>query len=107
MNKKKPLVKSSNSLDTIFFLIAQELKIRRLFNALHSAGIEGSSFEPCLDKLIFAEMGIEEVTDKVIQRYCDIIDQGSMKIEPNRKSIQKQSHKVYRELLAETGKRKK
>jgi hypothetical protein len=87
------------SLDTLLFLIAQELKIRRVFNALRDAGIDDCPFEPYLDRLILAELGLDEGNDEVLNRYCKIIGKRSRKIGPEHESIMKQSLKAYLELI--------
>jgi hypothetical protein len=106
MSTTKPLAKLPQSTDTLLFLISQELKIRKLFNGLHKAGIEECSFTPCLDRLILAEIGIEDVTDEVVEYYCDVMDKRSRKIKPNRESIMKQALKAYRELIAKSASQK-
>jgi hypothetical protein len=106
MTSKKPLAKLPQSADTLLFLISQELKIRRLFNGLHKAGIEECYFEPCLDRLILAEIGIEDVTDEVMEYYCNVMDKRSRKIKSNRESIMKQALKAYRELIVKRASQK-
>jgi hypothetical protein len=106
MSTKKPLTKLPQSTDTLLFLISQELKIRKLFNALHKAGIEECYYAPCLDRLILAEIGIEDVTNDVVEYYCNVMDKRSRKIKPNSESIMKQALKAYGELIAERTKRK-
>ncbi len=85
------------SIDTIIYLISQELKIRRLFNGLRKAGIEDCAFEPYLDRLILAEMGLDE-TNETMALYCKVMDKRCRKIRTDDDSIMKESFKVYIEL---------
>jgi hypothetical protein len=107
MKKTQALKNLPHPPEKILSLISQELKIRRMINGLQKAGIESCSFEPSLDSIILAEMGIDDGSDKTIAHYCKVIDRESAKIKPNRKSIKNQSVKVYRELLARHAKRKR
>ena len=95
------------STNTILFLITQELKIIRTFSALRNAGFDDCFFQPNLDRLILAEMGLDDGTDQTMEFYWKIIEKRSKKIKPNRESIMKQSLKAYMELAAEKTKRKK
>jgi hypothetical protein len=101
-----PLVKLPPSTQTILYLISQELKIRRFFNALHKAGIDDVYFEPHLDKLILAQMEMDDGSDEIMEWFNRIIDKRSRKIEPNSESVMKQAMKVYTELVWEKRKRK-
>src|SRR5687767_14730320 len=75
--------------DTLLFIIAQELKIRRLFIGLQKAGFDDCYFEPHLDKLIFAELGLDDGRDETLELYSEIIEKRCRKIEPNQESIMK------------------
>jgi hypothetical protein len=101
-----PLVKLPPSTQTILYLISQELKIRRFFNALHKAGIDDVYFEPHLDKLILAQMEMDDGSDEIMDTFNRIIDKRSKKIEPDYESIMKQAMKVYVDLVGEKRKRK-
>jgi hypothetical protein len=101
-----PLIKVPQSIDFIIYLISQELKIRRLFDGLQKAGMDDCYFEPHLDRIILAEIGLDDGTDQTMELFCKIIEKRSRKIKPSRESIVKQSFKVYMELTAEKTKRK-
>jgi hypothetical protein len=101
-----PLVRLPHSMDTILFLISQELKIRKLFDGLHKAGFDDCSFEPHLGTLILSQMGLDDGKDETTALYCNIIEKRIRKIEPDHKSIMRQAMKVYEELKAESRKRK-
>src|SRR6476620_11152693 len=98
MASEYPLTKLPKSTDTILFLIAQELKIHKVFDSLHQAGMEDCFFKPHLDKLILEQMGLDDEADATIEFYCRIIEKRSRKIKMTRESIKKQSLKVYAEL---------
>ena len=106
MSKKNSLEKLPKPPANILFLIAQELKIRKFFNALHEAGIDDCYFQPYLETLIFSEMGLHDQTDEAVRKYSMVIEKHSKKIKPSRESIAKQSLKVYTELAAEKAKQK-
>jgi hypothetical protein len=93
-------------LDTILLLIAQELKIRKVFDSLQTAGFDDCFFEPYLGTVILAELGLDDGTDETMNFYCNLIDKRSKKVKQDRDSIAKQSLKVYMELSAEKAKRK-
>jgi hypothetical protein len=99
-------VKIPHATQTILYLISQELKIRRFFNALHKAGIDDVYFEPHLDKLILAQMEMDDGSDEIMEFFNRIIEKRSKKIQPNSESITKQAMKVYFDLVGEKRKRK-
>jgi hypothetical protein len=98
---KTRLVKLPNSIDLTLFLIKEELKSRKLFHALHEAGLDDCYFQPHLDLLILQSVGMDDETDETFNIYHDIIRKRSMKIEADQNSIMKQALKVYMELMAE------
>jgi hypothetical protein len=100
MKRSFPLVRIPRSMETILYLICQELKIRKLFDGLHQAGIDDCSFEPHLGTLILSEMGLDDGKDETTAMYCNIIEKRSKKIDADHKSIMKQAMKVYEELKA-------
>ena len=106
MKSEFPLTKLDRSVDSLLFIIAQELKIRKLFNAFQKAGIDDCYFEAHLDRLILAEIGLDDGTDQTMELYCKIIEKRSKKIKPGNASIMKQSLKVYTELSEEKSRRK-
>jgi hypothetical protein len=84
-------------MEETLFLIGEELKSRRLFEALHQIGIDECYFQPHLDSLILRTIGLD-LSDDTFNRYAQIMDKRALKIEPHRKSITKQALKAYREL---------
>jgi hypothetical protein len=106
MTSKYSLSKLPKSTDTILFLIAQELKIYKFFDALHQAGIEDCFFKPHLESVILSQMGLDDQSDDTIEFYSRLFEKRSKKIKMTRESITKQSLKVYTELMAEKRRRK-
>lgn len=87
--------------EATLYLIREELKSRKLFAALHKAGIDDCYFQPHLDSLILKHFGMENCSDQMFQVYMDILDKRSKKIEADNESIMRQAMKVYFELLAQ------
>lgn len=94
-----PLVKFPSDIQIALFLIKEELKSRKLFHALHEAGLDDCYFQPHLDTLILRSVDMDDGTDETFGLYYDIIDKRSKKIEADNDSIMKQALKVYMELM--------
>lgn len=94
-----PLVKLPSKMQESLYLIKEELKSRKLFHALHEAGLDDCYFQPHLDSLILRNIGIDENSDETFIRYDDILDRRSKKIESHNDSIMKQAMKTYTELM--------
>lgn len=97
---KYPLIKLPQQTEQTLYLIGEELKCRKLFWALQQAGIDDCYFQPHLDSLILRGLGMDS-SDETYEVYSRIMERRSKKIEADRKSITKQSLKVYQELLHE------
>jgi hypothetical protein len=97
---KNDLVTLPPPVQTVLFLIREELKSRKLFHTLNKAGITNCYFQPHLDELILDSLGIE-----TFATYTIIFDKRSRKIEADNDSVMKQALKVYHELLIEKKKR--
>lgn len=98
-NFKYPLVKLPFDTQMTLFLIKEELKSRKLFHALHEAGLDDCYFQPHLDTLILRSVEMDDGTDDTFGIYYEIIDRRSKKIEADNDSIMKQALKAYMELL--------
>jgi hypothetical protein len=98
-NNTYPLVKLSESIDGILFLLKQELKTRRLFEALHQIGLDNCYYRPHLDSVIMRSMDLDDGTDETFIRYDDIVEKRSRKIKADNDSITKHAFKAYMELL--------
>lgn len=93
-----PLVKLPDDIQVSLYLIREELKSRKLFSALHQAGIDDCYFQPHLDSLILRSVGIDDASDETTNQYNEILDRRSKKITADNDSIVKQAMKVYWEL---------
>lgn len=96
-----PLVEVPLDVQTVLYLLREELKSRRLFRALQEAGLDGSYFQPRLDELILRNLALDDSSDEVFDAYYKIMERGSRKIQPDNDSVMKQAFKVYHELLNE------
>lgn len=94
-----PLVKLPPDTQITLYLIKEELKSRKLFHALHEAGLDDCYFQPHLDTLILRSVDMDDGTDETFGMYYNIIDKRSKKIEADNDSIMKQVLKVYMELM--------
>jgi hypothetical protein len=103
---KHPITKIPESIDHVLYLISQELKIRRFFDGLQRIGIDDCSLEPHLDRIILAELGLDDGLDNTTAFYCEVIEKRSKKINGSAESVLKQSFKAYAELTAEKARRK-
>ena len=100
ITNKYPLVKLPPKVQESLYLIKEELKSRKLFHALHEAGLDDCCFQPHLDSLILRNIGIDDRSDETFIKYDDILDRRSKKIEGHNDSIMKQALKTYMELIA-------
>ncbi len=87
--------------EAMLYLIREELKIRKLFHALHQAGIDDCYFQHHLDSPILVGIGWEDYSDDLFNRYSAIMEKHSKKIEADPDSIVKRALKVYVELMHE------
>lgn len=94
-----PLVKLPAATDLTLFLIKEELKTRKFFGTLEKAGMGDCYYQPHLDTLILASVGLDDDSDETFNRYLSIIEKRSKKIKASNNSIMKQALKVYQELL--------
>lgn len=101
MKNRIPLVRLPGELETLLYLIAEELKSRHLFRGLQAVELNDCFFQPHLDSLILKAIGMDGDSDEVFLTYTKIMDHRSTKIEADKDSITKQSLKAYTELMAE------
>lgn len=97
-NMHYPLVKLPSDTQIALFLIKEELKTRKLFQALHDAGLDDCYYQPHLDTLILQSVGVYDGTDETFELYTEIMDRRSKKIDMDHELIVKQAMKVYMEL---------
>lgn len=94
-----PIVKLPSKTQHSLYLIKEELKTRKLFHALHQVGLDDCYFQPHLDSLILKSIGLDDHTDETFNKYDDIVEKRSKKIEADYGSIMKQALKAYMELI--------
>jgi hypothetical protein len=97
-NSPYPLIRIPNDIQIPLYLIKEELKCRKLFHILEEAGMTDCDFEPHLDSLIFRIIGLDD--DNVSDKYFDIMERRSKKIEGDNDHIMKQAIKAYHEIIA-------
>jgi hypothetical protein len=95
-----PLAKVPKKTDMALFLIKEELKSRKLFHALHIAGLDDCYFQPHLDSLITRTIGLYDGKDETFNAYDEIMTRRSKKIEGDNDSVMKHAMKAYIEILA-------
>ncbi|PZR07027.1 MAG: hypothetical protein DI539_24155 [Flavobacterium psychrophilum] len=98
--KNYPIFQAPKKIEQVIYLIKEELKIRKLFQILHTAGMTECDYEPHLDSLIFKAIGMDYDDDALSNKYFDIIEKRSKKLKPDRKAMVKQAFKAYQEILA-------
>lgn len=81
------------------FLIKEELKSRKFFNSLRDTGLDDCYYQPHLDELIMANLGLDDDRDETFDFYYKIMEKYSQKIEPDRESITEQAFNAYMELI--------
>jgi hypothetical protein len=101
-----PLIKLPADVQTVLFLIQQELKSCKFFDHLNEIGMGDSFFQPHLGTLILAQVGLEDEKDETMNFYVELIDKRSRKIRSSNESVMKQAMKVYVALMAERERRK-
>jgi hypothetical protein len=99
MRKQYPLIRLPHEMETCLFLICEELKSRKIFQALHIIGLDDCYFQPHLDSLIIRFLDLK-ISDEMFTTYDDIMDKRARKIDESRESITKQALKAYNELVA-------
>ena len=104
---KFPIVKLPDNMQFCLCLIKEELKCRKLFQALHEAGIDDCYFQPHLESLILLNVGLDDGTDETYRVCNEILDRRSRKIKADIDSITKHALKAYQELKSEKRKRRK
>lgn len=93
------LIRLPEKTEIALFLIKEELKTRKLFHILQAAGMHESDFQPHLDSLILQSIGLDDDNDDLFEKYCDIMEKRSKKIDGDRKVLIKQVLKTYYEIL--------
>lgn len=99
------LVKLPSDTELILFIIKEDLKNTKLFNALESAGLTDCFYRADFAALVLGYMGFGEIPDDLQEFYTDLISKYSEKIEPDNRVIMEYAIEVYNEILMERKKR--
>ncbi|HEY8938127.1 MAG TPA: hypothetical protein VIM65_23050 [Cyclobacteriaceae bacterium] len=99
------MMKLPSNTELTLQLIQEELKCRKFFNSLSKLGLRDSHYQPNLDNLIMAYVGLYDNTDQTFEFYYDIIETHSERIDETSESVIEQALKVYIALLAEVKRR--
>lgn len=99
MRTKYPLFRLSEHLEEALFLIREQLKSRRFFNALRSLGLSDTSGEVHLEALIVYTMRLDNGSDEIMTFVTDLLDKHSQDLTNEPESIDKSALEVYCELL--------
>ena len=96
---KVPLVKLPVSIDEILYLIREDLKSEKYFNAQAELNGTVSHYQPHLGKLILMRMNLDDGSDEIFDFYYKLIAKRSKKIGEDNDSIMKQVMNVYAKLV--------
>jgi hypothetical protein len=99
MRPKHPLFRHSEHLEQALFLIREQLKSRRFFNAMRSLGLGDTSGEVHLEALILDVMCIDDGSDEVMKFISSLLDKHAQGLSDNMEEIDKNALIVYVELL--------
>lgn len=103
--KYSQFIKMPSKLELTLFLIREELKSRKFFSGLQELGLDDCYYQPHLDELIMANVGLDDDQDKTFDFYYNIMEKYSKEIEPDRDSITEQAFNAYMELVCEQKRR--
>jgi hypothetical protein len=104
-NLNVPLVKLPSDTELILFIIKEDLKNTKLFNALESAGLTDCFYRADFAALVLGYMGFDDIPDDLQEFYADLISKYAEKIEPDNRVIIEYAFEVYSEILIEKKKR--
>jgi hypothetical protein len=88
------------------FLIAEELKARKLFNALKNIGCDGSFCITDLCDLVFAYIGFEDRPDHLYEFYFSLLDRYCDKVSQESDRPIKYAHEIFTTLVIEKEKQR-
>lgn len=100
------LLRLTDEAEISLYLIGEELKCRKFFNGLLELGLDNCYYQPNLDKLIMAFVGLPDDTDDSYDFYYNVIEKHSKLITANKESVKQQALEVYSKLTAEVRRRK-
>lgn len=99
MRSKHPLFRHTEHLEEALFLIREQLKSRRFFNALRSLGLGDTSGEVHLEALILDVMCLDDGSDDAMNFISSLLDKHSEGLTDDMEAIDKGAVLVYSELL--------
>ena len=91
--------------DTVLYLLQEELKAAKHFNVLADIGFSDSSFQPYLGPVILNYMGFEQRDDELTQFYTELIDEYANKLREHSDQIADSVIEVFVELSIERKRR--
>lgn len=106
ISPKHPLVKLPRKIDSVLYMIREDLKSQKYFNTLNSLTETDNCYQPHLAKLILEKMNLDDGSDEIFRFYYDLVERRSRKISPDNSSIMKQVLKVYAALVLEKERRR-
>ena len=99
------LFKLTDETEISLYLIGEELKSRKFFNGLLELGLDNCYYQPNLDKLIMAFVGMHDDADETFDFYYHVIEKHSKLITARKESVTHQALEAYIELAAEVRRR--
>mgnify|MGYP003577456864 CR=1 FL=1 len=81
------------------FLIASDLKTRKLINAFTGIGCDGSFCVPDLCDLVLAFVGFDERPNELYDFYFELLDRECDKVSHENNAPIREAYKIYYELL--------
>jgi hypothetical protein len=83
------------------FLIASDLKARKLINALTGIGCDGSFCVPDLCDLVLAFVGFDDRPNELYDFYFELLDRECDKVSHENDIPIREAYNIYNELLVE------
>ena len=94
------LFRLTDETEISLYLISEELKSRKFFNGLLDLGLDNCYYQPNLDKLIMASVGLHDDADETFDFYYHVIEKHSKLITTSKESVTQQALEVYITLTA-------
>jgi len=101
---KTPLVKLPSSIQTIIFLLKEDIKSQKLFNSLREIGLYDSPYQSDLSSVILPTIGLDCSNDETIALYIALLKKYSAASEPDDSSFTEHAFHLYTELRANVNK---
>lgn len=98
VTRNYPVMKLPSHTELTLQLIREELKCRKFFNTLRKLGFHDCPYQPNLDNLIMAYVGLPDNDDQAFNFYYTVMDTHSELINETKESVIEQALEVYGEL---------